>query len=208
MSGTAGSEKTQNQAWFAQAPHQILANWYDEAHSTAPLPKTRAVCLSTVDENNRPHARFVALKRSDADGLIFATSLESPKALQIQANNLVALAMWWEHTGKQIRVEGTVAVIEPEESERLFRARSRGAQLVSAASQQSRPIAGPEAFAGELGRLEAEYRNRDVPRPQTWAGFRVQPAMYEFLNFDKERNHVRVRFTLLERTWQREFLQP
>lgn len=208
MSGPTNGAQAQGASWFAQAPHQILANWYDEARSTAPQQTTRAVCLSTVDENNRPHARFVALKRSDADGLIFATSLESPKALQIQANNRVALAMWWEHIGKQIRVEGTAAVIEPEDSERLFRARSRGAQLVSAASQQSRPIAGPEAFAGELGRLEAEYRGRDVPRPQTWAGFRVQPTMYEFLNFDKERNHVRVRFTLVERTWQREFLQP
>lgn len=198
----------QGSPWFAQAPYQILANWYDEAQASASQPTTRAVCLSTVDENNRPHARFVALKGIDADGLLFATSLASPKALQIQANNRVALAMWWEHTGKQIRVEGNAAVIEAEDSERLFRARSRGAQLVSAASQQSRPIAGPEAFAGELGRLEAEYRDRDVPRPQTWAGFRVRPTMYEFLSFSKTRNHVRVRFTLVEQSWQREFLQP
>lgn len=198
----------QSNPWFTQAPHRILANWYDEAQASASQPTTRAVCLSTVDRDNSPHARFVALKGIDADGLLFATSLASPKALQIKANNRVALAMWWEHIGKQIRVEGTAAVIEPEDSERLFRARSRGAQLVSLASQQSRPIAGPEAFAGELGRLEAEYRNRDVPRPQTWAGFRVRPTMYEFLNFDKERNHVRVRFTLVERAWQREFLQP
>ena len=57
--------------------------------------------------------------------------------------------------------------------------------------------------------LERLYVDTEVPRPDTWGGFRVIPSSFEFWQGRSSRLHDRLRFTRADAaTWRLERLQP
>ena len=49
-----------------------------------------AVCISSVDSQNKPHSRYVNLKFVNDNEWIFFSNYESPKSLQFENNNSIA----------------------------------------------------------------------------------------------------------------------
>ena len=105
-------------------------------------------------------------------------------------------------------MRGVAAPVDPAVSEAYFASRPRGSQIAATASDQSRPIASRDELERRVEELEAKYDGRDVPRPDTWGGFRVVPESIEFWQGRSSRLHDRLRFTRSGSGWTMERLQP
>jgi pyridoxamine 5'-phosphate oxidase len=76
-------------------------------------------------------------------------------------------------------------------------------------SRQSQVIHDRDTLDAQLTELMAEYRDRDVPRPPYWGGYRVAPEAMEFWHSRPNRLHDRLRYTrLADHSWRIERLAP
>lgn len=190
-------------------PIALFRRWRREATAapgTLSLPD--AMCLSTVDGDGTPHARFVDLKEVRDDGFVFCTSHASPKAAHIEANSRVALTFWWDHVKRQVRVSGLATRISEAESEAMFRRRGREAQLASWAFEQSAELAAEVSPADLLNDRAERVGSGELPRPPHWGGYLVTPDRIEFLVFEESRAHRRVLYELHDQGWRTSELQP
>jgi pyridoxamine 5'-phosphate oxidase len=188
-------------------PLAQLRSWLDRA-AEAGLPLANGMTLATAGAGGQPSARVVLLKEIDRRGLVFFTSYESRKGRELAANPRAALLFWWPPLHRQVRVEGIVERIAPEESDAYFRSRPRDSNVSAAASPQSRVLASRR----ELEELVAEARrvagDRELERPASWGGYRLVPHEVEFFQGRKDRLHDRLRYRLDRGSWRIERLAP
>jgi pyridoxamine 5'-phosphate oxidase len=174
-------------------PLEQFQRWYEGAVA-AGVVEPEAMALATADADGMPSVRFVLLKGIDDRGVEFFTNYESRKGRELIANPRAALAILWKPLQRQVRLEGPVEVLEPEESDAYFASRSRGSQLGAWASKQSEVIPDREWLEARLAAVDAEYPG-DVPRPPHWGGFRLLPTTVEFWEGRPNRLHDREAFT-------------
>ena len=189
-------------------PIDLFRLWYQSARKSTQTNYPGAVCLSTVDEQGAPDARFVDLKEVTEGGFVFCTHLDSVKGREIRNNPTVALTFWWPGTERQVRVVGPASAISESLAEELFHKRSRDAQLATLASRQSSGIDHPSEIHERVRELESKFSGRQVQRPADWGGYRVKPTKIEFLEFKSNRLHERKLFSLNGTEWQYRWLQP
>ena len=181
--------------------------WLDQA-AESNVYEPNAMVLSTIDPDGLPSSRTVLLRALDERGLEFFTSYTSAKGRALLAHPEVSIVFPWYLIHRQIIVRGVAAPVDPAVSEAYFASRPRGSQIAATASDQSRPIASRDELERRVEELEAKYDGRDVPRPDTWGGFRVVPESIEFWQGRSSRLHDRLRFTRSGSGWTMERLQP
>lgn len=187
-------------------PVVLLRSWLDEARA-AGVDLPESMTLATATLGGAPSARMVLLKDAGPAGLTFYTGYESRKGRELADNPRAALVLYWHELGRQVRVEGTVERLSPEESDAYFESRPPGSRLSAAVSPQSRVVASREELARAAAELEAQY-GEDVPRPETWGGYRLVPAEWEFWQHRLDRLHDRFRYRLDGADWKIERLAP
>ncbi len=187
----------QFEAWFAEAVR-------------AQLPEPNAMTLATVDAGGQPSARVVLLKGFDREGFVFYTNYRSRKGAEMAENPRVALVFLWLELQRQLRIEGTVEQIDPEESTRYFQSRPRSSQIGAWASSQSAVIDRRGMLEQRYAALEEEYAEKDVlPRPGHWGGYLVRPHRLEFWQGRASRLHDRIQYRLAkDGQWVTERLAP
>ena len=189
-------------------PIRQFAKWLEQAIASN-LPEPNAMTLATCTPDGHPSARIVLLKGADQRGFTFFTNYESRKGRELAANPLAALVCYWEDLHRQVRIEGTVEQVTPEESDAYHRTRPRGSQFGAWCSSQSEVIAGREVLEARLKELEERFGDGELPRPPYWGGSRVIPKMIEFWQGRANRLHDRIRYRRMdEGTWVRERLSP
>ena len=159
------------------------------------------VALATADADGRPSVRMVLLKGADARGFTFFTNYESRKGNDLAANPQAALL--FHRPGIQVRVEGRVEQVAPEESDAYWATRPAGSRRSAAASRQTHPIASREALEAAVAAQPAE-----PPRPASWGGYRLVPDTYEFWRHRDDRLHERHLFRRRGEEWEVLLLQP
>jgi pyridoxamine 5'-phosphate oxidase len=174
-------------------PFALFHAWFDKALGTH-IEKANAMTLATVDAGGRPAARIVLLSSFDERGFVFHTNYQSRKGEEIARHPEVALTFWWDPLGYQVRIEGRAEKTGAHESDIYFANRPRGSQLGAWASDQSRPVASRAALERRMHELERQYKDRDVPRPPHWGGYRVVPRAFEFWENRDDRLHDRLHF--------------
>jgi pyridoxamine 5'-phosphate oxidase len=127
-------------------------------------------------------------------GFVFFSHDTSRKGRELEANPQAALLFHWSPLGRQVRVEGAVRQLAPEESDEYFRTRPRGAQLGALASRQSEWLESREKLEELLAEVEAEVGGGPVPRPETWGGYLLVPEAWEFWQHRDSRLHDRFRY--------------
>jgi pyridoxamine 5'-phosphate oxidase len=172
---------------------QFDAWWEQASEAGVRLPEAAAVATSTVD--GAPSLRMVLVKQADAGGFVFFTGYESRKGRELSANPRAALLFYWDPLGRQVRVEGPAARLDPEESAAYIRTRPRGSQISALASPQSQVVDSRAFLEQAVAELAARYEDAELPIPSRWGGFRVVPERIEFWQHREDRLHDRLLYT-------------
>jgi pyridoxamine 5'-phosphate oxidase len=187
-------------------PLRLFSGWLEEA-VRAGLPLPNAMTLATVSAEGAPDARIVLLKGLERGGFAFYTNYASRKARQLEARPAACLVFQWSGLERQVRIEGAVEKVAPEESDAYFASRPLGARLSAWASAQSAPVASRRVLENSME--EARKRHGDAPpRPPTWGGYRVIPQRLEFWQGRADRLHDRLLYTRSHGGWKIERLAP
>jgi pyridoxamine 5'-phosphate oxidase len=189
-------------------PLALFRTWLDEALA-AGLHEPNAFTLATATPDGIPSARAVLLKALDSRGFTFFTNYDSRKGREMAANPRVALLFLWHPLERQVRVEGTVEVVTPAESDAYFVTRPLGSRLGAWASAQSEVIPNRGFLERQHAELMAKYPDGNVPRPPNWGGYRVLPTAIEFWQGRPSRLHDRILFTRRpDGSWAKSRLSP
>ncbi|MDP8968989.1 MAG: pyridoxamine 5'-phosphate oxidase [Actinomycetota bacterium] len=184
-----------------------FGTWLDEAVAQG-IVEPNAMTLATAAPDGRPSARMVLLKGVDERGFVFYTNYDSRKGRELEANPHAALVFWWRQLQRQVTVTGTVARVEPSESDAYFATRPRGSQLGAWASPQSRVLADRAQLDRRFAELAAAHATGQVSRPPWWGGYRVAPDTVEFWQARPDRLHDRLRYLRTPSGWALERLAP
>ena len=169
---------------------------------------TAPVALATADREGRPSVRMVLLRGADHRGFVFHTNYTSRKARELAENPHAALCVHWQAIEEQIRIEGTVRLLESAESDAYFASRPRGSQIGAWASRQSATVGSRERLEEEYRETERRFEGAEVPRPPFWGGYRLTPARIEFWYGRTDRLHDRVLYVREGEGWRVERLYP
>jgi pyridoxamine 5'-phosphate oxidase len=172
------------------------------------IPEPNAMVLATADAQGRPSARTVLLKGVDARGFAFFTHTTSRKGRELAANPDAALVFAWIPIRRQVTVRGRVTPVSTAESDAYFATRPRGSQLAAWASRQSEALADRAALEEQAAAVARRFEGADVPRPEHWGGYRLEPVEVEFWQGRPDRLHDRLRYTRQRDDWTLERLWP
>lgn len=188
-------------------PMELFREWFAAAgESGIFLPE--AMSLATATSDGAPSVRMVLLKTVDERGFVFYTNYGSRKAEELEANPRASLCFHWAILERQVRVEGPVERVSPEESFAYFSSRPRGSRIGAWASRQSKPLGARGELEEQVKRFEEQYPGDDVPLPPFWGGYLLRPTLMEFWQGKVNRLHDRLVFTRGDGGWGTVRLYP
>jgi pyridoxamine 5'-phosphate oxidase len=190
----------------AADPLQQFRIWFEQALN-AQLPEPNAMTLATVGADGRPSTRIVLVKGFDERGLVWYTNYQSRKGRELDGHPLAALQFHWVELERVVRIEGRVAKVEAEESDKYYASRPLDSRLGAWASPQSEVIASRASLVTAAARAAVQY-GLNPPRPPHWGGYRLVPDRWEFWQGRQSRLHDRLRYRLEGQDWVRERLAP
>jgi pyridoxamine 5'-phosphate oxidase len=189
-------------------PTAQFEKWWEEAMQSE-IDEVNAMTLSTSSAGGEPDARIVLLKGLDKNGFTFFTNYDSSKGRQLQENPRTCLVFFWKELERQVRIKGLVEKTEPQESDAYFNSRPVGSRIGAWSSPQSEPIADRDWLEKHEKELQEQFREKEIPRPPYWGGYRVKPLAMEFWQGRPNRLHDRILYTKsLDETWTIERLAP
>ena len=189
-------------------PIEQFEDWFRYACDTVPMDPN-AVSLATVDSRGKPSSRTVLLKYFDEQGFVFFTNFGSKKAEHIESNPHVAMLFFWSEAARQVKIRGRAVKIPTGETLKYFMTRPRGSQIGAWVSSQSSVISSRSLLETEFQKLKKKFKNKDVPLPSFWGGYRVVPDQIEFWQGRRNRLHDRFQYTLQDDDrWLIERLAP
>jgi pyridoxamine 5'-phosphate oxidase len=191
----------------AENPIVQFRRWFDAALAAA-IPEPNAMHVSTVTSEGRPDGRIVLLKEVTDAGFVFYTNYESRKGQELAAHPFAALTFFYQPLEQQIRIEGRVEKVSPDESTTYFHSRPRGSQIGAWVSNQSQLIVSRGVLETRQQDLEAKFADQEIPRPAHWGGYRVVPDTIEFWQGRPSRLHDRIRYRKENDNWTIERLAP
>jgi pyridoxamine 5'-phosphate oxidase len=189
-------------------PIKQFQEWLDKAFS-AKIPQAESMTLATATTKGAPSARMVLLKHVDAEGFVFYTNYNSQKGRELVENPHASLVFYWEELHRQVRIEGTVSKVSPEESDAYFQTRPRESQISAHASAQSELIGSREELDRRFEELQRKFEGQAVPRPRHWGGYRLKPTRIEFWQSGYARLNDRIVYELQkDGSWKMKRLAP
>ena len=190
-------------------PFTLFRAWFDEAQAAKQQPNPNAMTLATVDADGKPSARIVLCKGIEQEPgcIVFYSNYESRKGRALEVNPQAALIFHWDHTDRQVRIEGPVERTTAGESDAYFKSRRWESRIGAWASQQSRPVDSRERLLEQVSEKVLELDldlmkladgkgdELDIPRPAHWGGYRLFAERVELWAGGTGRVHDRAAWT-------------
>ena len=187
-------------------PLPLFQVWFDQAIK-AECPEPNSMTLATADQAGNPSARIVLLKGADENGFTFFTNYESQKGKELAIRPQAALLFHWHELERQVRIQGIVERVSPEESDQYFHSRPPASRIGAWASPQSTTIPNREFLEEAEKRFISEFGDAP-PRPEHWGGYRLRPSEIEFWQGRPSRLHDRIHYKLADGHWLIHRLAP
>jgi len=188
-------------------PIILFKKWFEEAKQKE-INDPNAMNLSTVSKSLWPSSRIVLLKSFDRNGFVFYTNTESKKGISININPQVSLNFHWKSLLKQIRIEGIAKLLTNKEADKYFDSRPEESKIGAWASDQSSELKNREELINKVKKYTEKYKEKNIPRPNYWTGFRVEPLLIEFWQDMPFRLHDRVEYKKNKNSWIIKRLYP
>jgi pyridoxamine 5'-phosphate oxidase len=183
-------------------PLTLAAAWLAEAWQRRDQPNPNAMVLATSTPDGRPSARVVLGKGIDMkQGTVrFVSNYTSRKGRELAANPRAALVMHWDHTHRQVRLEGVVTRATAADSDEYFATRAWASRLGAHASEQSAPVPSRAVLQAKLDEQARRFGaepdpGRDIPRPAHWGGYVFWIERAELWTEGAARIHDRALYT-------------
>ncbi len=188
-------------------PFEFLAQWLNQAIE-AKVQEPTAMVLSTVDDSGKPKSRVVLLKEFKDNKLIFFTNYHSAKGRHMESNQQVATLFFWDELERQVRINGVVSKILPQESDEYFNSRPRESRIGAVISPQSQVIGSREELQKDFEEMRGRGDEYHIQRPQHWGGYAIAIQEIEFWQGRPGRLHDRIRFFQVDGSWIKQRLAP
>lgn len=202
------ADRPLNESAIKNNPFEQYSIWFEEAVSSQILDPY-AMCLSTATKAGIPSSRVVYLRDIIKEQFIFYTNYNSQKGLELEENPNAALNIHWGELERQIRIEGTVSKVEPNVSDAYFAARPKESKIGAWASKQSNKLTDRSQLEQKLKTLKEQYSNtEEIPRPEFWGGYQLNPTKIEFWQGRPSRLHDRIVFEKTNNQWKIARLSP
>lgn len=187
-------------------PFRQFEKWFNEVLKSG-FYEPNAMTLATASKEGIPTARVVLLKGFDENGFVFYSNYKSKKGKEIEQNPFASLLFYWDTLERQVRIEGRIEKVTPEESEAYFNTRPYKSRLGAWASNQSSVIESRSVIVKEFLKYMVKFR-KHVPLPPQWGGYRLVPVSFEFWQGRPNRLHDRLRYLRQKKGWKIERLAP
>ena len=194
----------------AKDPFALFEQWFNDANKSGIL-LPEAMSVASCSPDGQPSSRMVLLKEFDQNGFVFYTNYGSRKSADLSENSKVALLFHWNVLQRQIRIEGTVTRTPSQQSANYFHSRDRGSQIGAWASKQSQQLSYDDELKDRVKKYEEKFAGSEqVPHPEFWGGWQVEPHYFEFWQGRASRLHDRLCFEKDSQTqvWQTLKLHP
>lgn len=198
-----------NEGSISANPVDQFEKWIEEAvRNKLNLPN--AMHLATAGLNGRPSGRIMLLRGFDERGFTFYTNYESRKGSELRVNNYASMTFFWNDLFRQVRIEGKVFKLPPEESDSYFLNRPRESKISAIVSEQSRILKSREILEERFNELGNRLTGQFIERPVNWGGFYLSPLYIEFWQGRAHRLHDRIVYKRQDykNTWKVERLYP
>ena len=189
-------------------PIKQFETWWQQAIESK-IEEPNAMTLATCNDEGKPSARIVLLKGIKKNGFIFFTNYQSRKGKEIEKNSFVSLLFFWKELERQVRIEGKIKKVSDTESDEYFFSRPRESRIGAWSSPQSAVIENREFLQKNVEKYNLEFGTENIPRPDFWGGYLVEPDSIEFWQGRPGRLHDRLQYSLSENNyWNMKRLAP
>ncbi len=191
-----------------QDPIAQFNKWLNEAIESNCLEPT-SMTVSTVSSENTPSSRLVLLKGVTGGKFVFYTNYQSRKGSQLAANPAISVVFFWPELERQVNIEGKATKCPPEDSDAYFQTRPWKSRIGARISPQSQPIESRTYLKTLFVQESSKFLLGQIPRPENWGGYQIEPHRIEFWQGRPSRLHDRILFTKTgENAWKIQRLAP
>ena len=189
-------------------PVDLFKKWFAAAEKSE-INDPNALSVATSNKEGIPSVRMVLLKGLSDLGFVFYTNFNSKKGNDLKNNPNASMCFHWKSLRRQVRVTGKVIVVENDEADKYFSSRKYGSKISAWASSQSEQMKNRDEFLNKIKEYENKYpKEKEVPRPPHWSGWRVLPNEIEFWLELDNRSHQRLVYKKENGKWIKEMLYP
>ena len=189
-------------------PIDLFKKWFVEAEKSE-INDPNALSVATSNKDGIPSVRMVLLKGLSEKGFVFYTNFNSKKGKDLKNNPYASMCFHWKSLRRQIRISGKTEVVEDKEADNYFSSRKYGSKISAWASSQSEQMKNRDEFLDKIKEYEKKFpKEKSVPRPTHWSGWRVLPNEIEFWVEVNNRSHQRLVYKKENGKWIKELLYP
>jgi len=189
-------------------PIDLFKKWFVEAEKSE-INDPNALSVATSNKDGIPSVRMVLLKGLSEKGFVFYTNFNSKKGKDLKNNPYASMCFHWKSLRRQIRISGKTEVVEDKEADNYFSSRKYGSKISAWASSQSEQMKNRDEFLDKIKKYEKKFpKEKGVPRPTHWSGWRVLPNEIEFWVEVNNRSHQRLVYKKEKGKWIKKLLYP
>ena len=190
-------------------PLDLFAEWFNEAKKTE-INDPNALALATVGKNGIPSVRMVLLKDFNEKGFVFYTNLNSRKSTEIKSNPNASMCFHWKSLLRQVRIAGKLSKVSDVDADNYYNSRSYGSRIGAWASNQSSILKSRNELLKSIEEFKKKYTKEiNIPRPNHWSGWNLNPIEIEFWLDGKDRIHERLLYRRVDNNkWEKSLLSP